>query len=70
MLKYVLKVASLDENLIVKQKSRFLAHIFEYKESVEVAKFTQADPVKVALESPMMDVAAESDQIVGGISKL
>lgn len=42
MLKYVLKVASLDENLIVKQKSRFLTHIVEYKETIDVTKFTQA----------------------------
>ena len=30
MFRYLLKIASLDENLIVKQKSRFLNHILEY----------------------------------------
>ena len=43
MFKYVLKVASLDENLIVKQKSRFLSHILEYQESIDLAKFRLAN---------------------------
>ena len=40
MFKYVLKVASLDENLIVKQKARFLLHVQEYKESVDISQFS------------------------------
>mmetsp|Transcript_38583 Transcript_38583/g.50571 ORF Transcript_38583/g.50571 Transcript_38583/m.50571 type:complete len:90 (+) Transcript_38583:151-420(+) len=49
MLKYVLKVATLDENLIVKQKARFLTHVLEYKEAIEVGNLTQAEPL--ALDS-------------------
>ena len=40
MFRYVLKIASLDENLIVKQKSRFLNHVLEYKEAIDLAKFS------------------------------
>ena len=40
MLKYVLKVASLDENLIVKQKARFLSHVIEYRESFDISKLS------------------------------
>lgn len=38
--KYILKVASLDENLIVKQKARFMGHIFEYSRDLDLTKFT------------------------------
>ena len=37
MLRYVLKVAQLDENLIVKQKARFLSHVIEYKDSIDLS---------------------------------
>ena len=37
MLNYVLKVAQLDENLIVKQKARFLSHVLEYKDSIDIS---------------------------------
>ena len=40
MLRYVLKVAQLDENLIVKQKARFMSHVLEYKDSIDLAKLT------------------------------
>ena len=43
MFKYIMKVASLDENLIVKQKARFLNHIFEYKESLDMQKFSPTE---------------------------
>ena len=36
MYKYILKVASLDENLIVKQKARFLCHILENTENLTI----------------------------------
>ena len=54
MFKYILKVASLDENLIVKQKARFLNHIFEYKESLDMQKFC---PTEVSIsESVSSDI--------------
>jgi len=56
MLKYVLKVASLDENLIVKQKARFLTHVHEYKDNVDIAKFSQAEPL--ALDSSDLGMAS------------
>ena len=43
MLRYVLKVAQLDENLIVKQKARFMSHVLEYKDSIDLANLTQDD---------------------------
>ena len=45
MFRYVLKIASLDENLIVKQKARFLNHILENKEMFDLGKFTLVEPV-------------------------
>ena len=46
MYRYVLKVASLDENLIVKQKARFLSHVLEYREEMDLKKFTAPETVK------------------------
>ena len=44
MLRYVLKVAQLDENLIVKQKARFMSHVLEYKDSIDLADLAQDEP--------------------------
>lgn len=41
MLRYVLKIAQLDENLIVKQKARFFSHAFEYRDSIDLSALTQ-----------------------------
>ena len=43
MFRYLLKIASLDENLIVKQKARFFNHILEYQEAFDISKFTQPE---------------------------
>ena len=52
MYRYVLKVASLDENLIVKQKARFLSHVLEYREEMDLKKFTAPETVKNVAPQP------------------
>ena len=37
MYKYVLKVAALDENLIVKQKARILTHLSDNQETIKIS---------------------------------
>jgi len=37
MYKYVLKVATLDENLIVKQKARILTHLLDNQETIKLS---------------------------------
>ena len=37
MYKYVLKVATLDENLIVKQKGRMLTHLLDNQDTLKIA---------------------------------
>ena len=37
MYKYVLKVAALDENLIVKQKARILTHLLDNQDTVKIS---------------------------------
>ena len=59
MFKYIMKVASLDENLIVKQKARFLNHIFEYKESLDMQKFS---PTEVSTSESRSNNAIAKDR--------
>ena len=62
MFRYVLKIASLDENLIVKQKSRFLNHVLEYKEAIDLAKFSQTESLSTQIEGNFDQHQQSQDQ--------
>jgi len=42
--KYLLKIASLDKNLLVRQKSRFASHVLENREALDLVDIYRIKP--------------------------
>ena len=60
MYKYVLKVATLDENLIVKQKARTLNHLLDNQDTLKIAPEVEEQKVQESNQMQSEIVRADS----------
>ena len=61
MYKYVLKVATLDENLIVKQKARTLNHLLDNQDTLKIAPEVEEQKVQESNQMQSEIVRADSE---------